>query len=1432
MSNYEDWDPNWRPVGDPVPTDEGSEEYDWSDEDSGGESAPSEPTPSGMDIEDQQASEPSLGEAWAELRRQFEAAGVGAGGVASEPESPDEVVWGWRARLERPDKYGQEELGPDESGFDRSFPDESERAAQRPTYVGPARPGAQEYAVPLPSADWQVPQLSETTTPTGEPWKPLATEPSQVSQPAWLQGWADILARPGLDYLRNETRLLNEPIDKLRQGDYPGAAFSLATIPQRGLAEVALPLYGDYLKALGEPAKWVERDLEGSYLDVANAVAKNPDGYQPITDPNRDYALQPWSPTSNELPPGRDKIVLALAALSDQERQEAIDQLKSMAYSPQENQLKALEQAKTKGWQKAIEDDADPWAETLWQGILDPTWLVPAKWADVLFKPANLPLELLSGAAKAGARGLAERIPWAKTAEFGKEALQSGGRAAGRFYDELKPRLVEVRERVARAVEQEISVPAAIRQEIAGKLRGFEIRTPGELLNTLLGGPKGQPRIWDYLPTQAIPDEGVSLLRDVSQQLKGLSQPTRESVTQVFDDARARASQLVGEAKQAVARMAQRQESQAATEMAARAGREPNLWDTANRKREELGRGLSAAKEEFLRRVETQFPPANRELVPEGFPRGWNAEKDAGIVAARAGKPPAGKGAVGPKMPGKGEQPVGPKMPTKGEPAVGPKMPGKGKPPAGPVGEGKGQLPGGAGGEPPGKPPVGATAPAGGEDESLRRIEALHPSRNKDGLRKTFLIEFEKEANKPFYPTVNAGENVEVALAAEAEELGKFGAIFASPNRGNLTLEQSISNLDSSAEKWFEKGAGSIAEVLLPDAATHRVLGVWSDGAENSVAIIVGEAVDEATLDYVGARLGRARDQKQVLRFRAHSDGTHAMYVFDVPSRDLKELSNDALALGIPHESFVPMDSGTRVLVFDKERELGNNVLAFGGAHGATNQQTWTGTGRQLGDLAGLSREIAELEYARTIGAYEKTRLGDKPWRVFSHSARAGSAKGQPGREAGLGSPFAIPTSTELSDWPRELKARYAAWLRGDLGDRGISIPDETGLLLFGPTIGDFQSLVAAAVARAAARARRAGTSDEVTSPQSDSRGGSSGFGGAHGATNQQIWSGTGRWLGDPAGLSREIAELDYRRDIQAFEGRRLGDKPWRIFSHSTRTGSAKAQAGRGAGVASPFPIPTSTGLSDWPRARAQAYSQWADGLLAHLNATLDDWQAQALAKLARPVGPALPLAFPRATANRWAQMLSHELRQAVGESALAVNRRHSGNATKPGVIANVVGAAIRPGRAPYDKQPTTNLPRPVRSLTSRPAVPVSTLAVSLPKVDARSMQVRQPKQSPRPALSISQQMARLYRGTVAGDDYWSQTRAREPEAWAWVPDDLKRALEAYWQGRPLTRGQVQRLMPVYRQYVAKTGYPGDMAEWVTATLKNERYPQARAGAA
>jgi predicted kinase len=94
-----------------------------------------------------------------------------------------------------------------------------------------------------------------------------------------------------------------------------------------------------------------------------------------------------------------------------------------------------------------------------------------------------------------------------------------------------------------------------------------------------------------------------------------------------------------------------------------------------------------------------------------------------------------------------------------------------------------------------------------------------------------------------------------------------------------------------------------------------------------------------------------------------------------------------------------------------------------------------------------------------------------------------------------------------------------------------------------------------------------------------------------------------------------------------------------------------------------------------------------------------------------------------------------------------------------------------------------------------------------------------------RPPLSLSQQMARLYRGTVAGDDYWGQTLPTDREAWAWVPDNLKRALEEYWQGTPLTRAQVQRLMPVYRRYVAKTGYPGDMVHWLTATLKNERYP-------
>jgi hypothetical protein len=237
--------------------------------------------------------------------------------------------------------------------------------------------------------------------------------------------------------------------------------------------------------------------------------------------------------------------------------------------------------------------------------------------------------------------------------------------------------------------------------------------------------------------------------------------------------------------------------------------------------------------------------------------------------------------------------------------------------------------------------------------------------------------------------------------------------------------------------------------------------------------------------------------------------------------------------------------------------------------------------------------------------------------------------------------------------------------------------------------------------------------------------------------------------------------------------------------------------------------------------------------MLAHLNAALDDWQAQALAKLARPVGPALPFAIPQATANRWAQMLSNELRQAVGESALATNRRLSDHATQRGLVANDVGAAVRSARAALDHQPASSIPQPVRSPEPRPAMPASTSQRASTQADqAKSKRVldRQ-KQLPRPPLSISQQMAQLYRGTIAGDDYRRQKRSTDHDAWAMVPDDLKGALEEYWRGENLTRHEVQRLMPVYRQYVAQTDYPGDMLQWITATLKQDRYQPRSAGA-
>ncbi len=797
--------------------------------------------------------------------------------------------------------------------------------------------GAEEQgsALSLPSADFAVPQVgqgpAQPLRPTAEPMTQVRDEATGGQRaPTWaeervLRPLGDQLGQPLIKALGAERKIGEDIVGAAQKGAVGGVLQNVVTAPHRGLREVALPLAGDYLRVLGEPSKWAEREVMGSYLEIANDVAKG------ATRPVVDAAGQVTGQEPVGQVPGRERILQALAQLPDAQRREAIDHLKDIAYSPEENQLQALQDvASGMSWQEAVEKNSAAWQEFIGQAVIDPLNFVPAKYAKAVFAPINKPFELGAAALGQGSSALLKKIPWVRQAELGKQAtlfadraadalgelfgskapnedfvarwgralagdvdasvsaktqetlkevvplfmnefksstqsndvgdlmarvwkrykpggdgrlyddvpadqvaetlrqavvnayrkgiglepvdtapglisralnwqgallkeqwlsvplfntaylltntpsdflravvtghwlnpldfgaadkvntllkgygmsvprvldrtlfgeltgvqakrtlggtekvpvpligrpsevanrvdellgtrlqrfsvfneLETGSKALtaarnlnlgsainawGRFtnnlernarltmfYNELAPKLPELRERVAKTILDDASVPEALRNEVAGKLRGYQVKTPQDLLNLLGDVGKAQPRIWDYAPQQAIPEEATAFFGDLGKRLKSMRNPTAETVRETFDGARHRAQVMVDEAKAAVEQMARDQETHAtASALAASAGKDPNILTRLNEKLAERRQAYGSVSDGYLRRLEAVHPAGNKQWLRKAFLKDFekearqplrplvNAGENAEVAAAGAASGPA-----------------------------------------------------------------------------------------------------------------------------------------------------------------------------------------------------------------------------------------------------------------------------------------------------------------------------------------------------------------------------------------------------------------------------------------------------------------------------------------------------------------------------------------------------------------------------------------------------------------------------------------------------------------------------------------------------------------------------------------------------------------------------------------------------------------------
>jgi hypothetical protein len=201
---------------------------------------------------------------------------------------------------------------------------------------------------------------------------------------------------------------------------------------------------------------------------------------------------------------------------------------------------------------------------------------------------------------------------------------------------------------------------------------------------------------------------------------------------------------------------------------------------------------------------------------------------------------------------------------------------------------------------------------------------------------------------------------------------------FLSPStEENLSLEQACRRLRSEDHVRSRCLAGEIlGQIGVERYQVLDAIGDCSDGAENSIMVVIPDPPDFATLRYATAWFGLLADQKTVLTFRGEG-GPDAVYQLDVPEQDLAELREVLDRHGVRFRTILPTKQGHRVLVYDAGCQLWGNLERLGSFYDVRVEVT-PGTGECIGEE---TRVGAQQKYLQLIRDYEMLprRLNYRP---------------------------------------------------------------------------------------------------------------------------------------------------------------------------------------------------------------------------------------------------------------------------------------------------------------------------------------------------------------------------------------------------------------------------------------------------------------------
>jgi hypothetical protein len=179
--------------------------------------------------------------------------------------------------------------------------------------------------------------------------------------------------------------------------------------------------------------------------------------------------------------------------------------------------------------------------------------------------------------------------------------------------------------------------------------------------------------------------------------------------------------------------------------------------------------------------------------------------------------------------------------------------------------------------------------------------------------------------------------------------------------------------------------------------STHlNAVGVWSDGAENSLTIH-SEGVDHETLKYATAIKAQIARQKDAIAFTPAKDGNAYLYTVSVKDTDISALRKAATDNGLAyHTIHEDGKNGSKIIVFDPSGsgELDDTVSDFAEKVDAYEASRDRGHGEFLTEEYN-SRSKASAKHDAIIAEYEKANPDKRHYRAESGQERFDNRRGE-----------------------------------------------------------------------------------------------------------------------------------------------------------------------------------------------------------------------------------------------------------------------------------------------------------------------------------------------------------------------------------------------------------------------------------------------------